>query len=266
MKKTFKNFIEIYKVFGRLSNRRLRFVPIENYSGLSYFSFVYLLLTLHNNASEFCLKYLQFLQKNELSKLYHVRHKETSMFYTMEVSPRDSSSKAPISPYVQQPTTRFSPFLVNLQFTFQTRSKFYYILDFPGKETLSQRAKSFGGTFPEPQARFYAAEILIALEELHNFSLAYSELSLDTVYVEPSGHVMLWRNFCGKFYWSKRECVCSLHGFSHGDPCNNNHEPKSDFDFQEDWRTFGSVLYTMLTGKNSPSSVTNDRYVQHLEV
>ena len=188
------------------------------------------------------------------------------MFYTMEVSPRDSSSKAPISPYVQQPTTRFSPFLVNLQFTFQTRSKFYYILDFPGKETLLQRAKSFGGTFPEPQARFYAAEILIALEELHNFGLAYNELSLDTVYVEPSGHVMLWRNFCGKFYWSKRECVCSLHGFSHGDPCNNNHEPKSDFDFQEDWRTFGSVLYTMLTGKNAPSSVTNDRYVQHLEV
>ena len=244
----------------------MRFVPIENYSGLSYFSFVYLLLTLHNNASEFCLKYLQFLQKNELSKLYHVRHKETSMFYTMEVSPRDSSSKAPISPYVQQPTTRFSPFLVNLRFTFQTRSKFYYILDFPGKETLLQRAKSLGGTFPEPQARFYAAEILIALEELHNIGLAYNELSLDTVCVEPSGHVMLWRNFCGKFYWSKRECVCSLHGFSHGDPCNNNHEPKSDFDFQEDWRTFGSVLYTMLTGKNSPGCVTNDRYVQHLEV
>ena len=179
----------------------------------------------------------------------------------MEVSPRYLNSKAPISSQVQQPTTLFSPLLVNLRFTFQTRSKFYYILDFPGKQTLLQRVESFGGTFPEQLVRTYAAEILVALEELHNSGLAYNELSLDKAYVDSSGHVVLWRNFCGKFYWSKRECVCSLHGFCPGDPCNNSHHPRSDFEFEEDWKTFGSVIYTMLTGKNSPSSVTNDRYV-----
>lgn len=219
-----------------------------------------LLFTLYNNISKFHLNCLQFLQRNGFSKLYQVRHKQTGQFFTMEVVPRDMNSRAPVSPYVQQTNSSFSQFWVNLRFTFQTRSKFYYILDFPGRQTLSQRIKSYGGIIPEVIVRFYAAEILIALEELHKSCLAYKDLSLDTVYLDTEGHVIIWRSFCGKFYWSKRECVCSLDGFCHGDPCDNNHNLKSDFDFQEDWKSFGGAIYAMLTGKSHPRT-SNDWYV-----
>ena len=178
----------------------------------------------------------------------------------MEVSPRDVTSKAPVSPYIQRTKSSFSQFWVSLQFTFQTRSKFYYILDFPGRQTLSQRIRSSGGLFPELIARFCAAEILIALGELHNSCLAYKDLTPDTVYLDSEGHVVIWRSFCGKFYWSKYECVCSLDGFCHGDPCDNNHNLKSEFDFQEDWRSFGSVICAMLTGESYPRPA-NERYV-----
>lgn len=178
----------------------------------------------------------------------------------MEVAPRDINSKAPVSPYVQLTKTVLSPFWANLRFTFQTRSKFYYILDFAGSQTLSQRVKSCGGYIPESVARFYAAEIAIALEEFHNSCLVYNDLALDMVYLDSEGHVVLWRSFCGKFYWTKRECVCSLSGFCHGDPCDNNHNLKSDFDFQEDWKTFGSVLNAMLTGDGYTRGSKN-RYV-----
>jgi len=154
----------------------------------------------------------------------------------MEVAPRDVNSKAPVSPYVQLTKPLFSSFWVSLRFTFQTRSKFYYILDFAGKETLSKRVKSFGGCVAESMARFYAAEIALALEEFHSTCLAYKDLALDMVHLDSEGHIVLWRNFCGKFYWSKHECVCSLGGFCHGDPCDNNHNIKSEFDFQQDWK------------------------------
>lgn len=175
----------------------------------------------------------------------------------MEVAPRDINSKAPSNPYVQQTTACFSPFWVSLRFTFQTRSKFYYILDFAGKQTLSQRIKSCDGLIPELVARFYAAEILIALDELHNSCLAYKDLSPDTVYLDSDGHVVIWRSFCGKFYWSKRECACSLDGFCHGDPCGNNHNLKSEFDFQQDWKSLGSVIKAMLIGEGYTRTANN---------
>ena len=206
------------------------------------------------------MNYFQFLQRNGFSKLFQVRQKDTGAFYTMEVAPRDVNSKAPVSPYVQQTTSCFSRFWVSLRFTFQTRSKFYYILDFAGKETLSQRIRSCGGLFSEQVVRFYAAEIIIALEELHNSCLAYKDLTIDTVYLDSEGHVVIWRSFCGKFYWSKHECVCSVEGFCHGDPCDNNHNLKSEFDFQEDWKSLGSVMNAMLAGEGY-SRASNNRYV-----
>lgn len=198
-----------------------------------------------------CFEVESFIQRNGSSKLYQVKHKESGEFFTMEVSPRDENSKAPISPYVQQTNSTLSRFWVNLRFTFQTRSKFYYILDFVGKESLKHRITSFGSSLiPVELLQFYAAEILIALEELHQASLAYKDLSLETVYLDSEGHVVMWRSFCGKFYWSKQECVCSLKSFHHGDPCENNHNLKSEFDFQEDWKSFGAVIKDMFNGES----------------
>ena len=180
----------------------------------------------------------------------------------MEVSPRDENSKAPISPYVQQTNSTLSRFWVNLRFTFQTRSKFYYIFDFVGKESLKHRITSFGNSLiPVELLQFYAAEILIALEELHQASLAYKDLSLETVYLDSEGHVVMWRSFCGKFYWSKQECVCSLKSFHHGDPCENNHNLKSEFDFQEDWKSFGAIIKDMFNGESCLRTQT-ERYVK----
>lgn len=193
----------------------------------------------------------QFLQRNEFSKLYQVKNNEDGRKYSMEVSPRHANSRAPVSPYVQLTKTTLSSFWVSLRFTFQTRSKFYFILDFAGGQTLSQKLNICGGKFSEPLARFYAAEIVVALEELHSFRLAYKDLDLDVVYVDSESHIKLWRSFCGKLYWGQSECVCSLAGFCHGDPCNNNHNLTSEFDFQEDWKALGRVINTMLTGDNN---------------
>ena len=193
----------------------------------------------------------QFLQRNEFSKLYQVKSKEDGKIYLMEVSPRDANSRAPVSPYVQLTKTLLSSFWVSLRFAFQTRSKFYFILDFAGGQTLSRKLKFYGGKIPEPLARFYAAEIVVALEELHSFRLAYKDLDLDAVYVDSEGHIKLWRSFCGKLYWVHGECICSLAGFFHGDPCNNNHNVTNEFDFQEDWKALGTVINAILTGDHN---------------
>ena len=64
------------------------------------------------------------------------------------------------------------PFILPLRFAFQTRLRLFIVLDYcPGGELfyhLNQRQR-----FPESMARFYAAEIILALEHLHKSGVVY---------------------------------------------------------------------------------------------
>ena len=59
-----------------------------------------------------------------------------------------------------------SPFIVKLHFAFQTPERLYFVIDFlnGGELFFHLRQES---RFNEERARFYAAEIVLALECLH---------------------------------------------------------------------------------------------------
>ena len=59
-----------------------------------------------------------------------------------------------------------SPFIVKLHYAFQTPTKLYFILDFLNGGELFHHLKQ-EGRFTEERTRFYAAEIVIAIECLH---------------------------------------------------------------------------------------------------
>lgn len=62
------------------------------------------------------------------------------------------------------------PFIVSLRYAFQTPQKLYFILDYcAGGELFFHLSKM--GKFSEDLARFYAAEMVLALEYLHNLGI-----------------------------------------------------------------------------------------------
>ena len=69
-------------------------------------------------------------------------------------------------------TSLESPFLVGLKFSFQTASELFLVTDFKsGGELFWHLQKE--SRFSEERARFYIAELVLALEHLHKYDIVY---------------------------------------------------------------------------------------------
>ncbi|ORZ38002.1 kinase-like domain-containing protein [Catenaria anguillulae PL171] len=82
------------------------------------------------------------------------------------------------------------PFLVGLQYAFQTPAKLYLVLDYVNGGELFfhlQRERRF----PEDRVRFYAAEIVSALEYLHSLGIMYRDLKPENILLDRDGHIAL---------------------------------------------------------------------------
>lgn len=79
---------------------------------------------------------------------------------------------------------------MKLHFAFQTPERLYFVIDFlNGGELFFHLRKS--GRFDEGRARFYASEILLALECLHNNKIIYRDLKPENVILDSEGHIKL---------------------------------------------------------------------------
>lgn len=65
-----------------------------------------------------------------------------------------------------------NPFVVNLKYSFQSADKLYLALAFVNGGELFHHLQ-MEGSFSEERAKYYAAELLIALECLHRFNIIY---------------------------------------------------------------------------------------------
>ena len=82
------------------------------------------------------------------------------------------------------------PFIVKLHYAFQTPERLYFVIDFlNGGELFFHLRKEM--KFNEDRTRFYAAEILLALECLHSNGIIYRDLKPENVILDSEGHIKL---------------------------------------------------------------------------
>ncbi|KAK4282332.1 hypothetical protein QN277_013723 [Acacia crassicarpa] len=84
------------------------------------------------------------------------------------------------------------PFLPTLYTHFETETFSCLVMEFcPGGDLHALRQRQTRKYFSEHAARFYVAEVLLALEYLHMLGIIYRDLKPENVLVREDGHIML---------------------------------------------------------------------------
>mmetsp|Transcript_33977 Transcript_33977/g.44850 ORF Transcript_33977/g.44850 Transcript_33977/m.44850 type:complete len:433 (+) Transcript_33977:206-1504(+) len=84
------------------------------------------------------------------------------------------------------------PFIPCLFGTFQNETDVFFVMEYiPGGELFSRLISSKNGRFPVEVAKFYACEVLCALEHAHSKGYVYRDLKPENVLIDEEGHIRL---------------------------------------------------------------------------
>ncbi|XP_021671243.2 serine/threonine-protein kinase RHS3 isoform X2 [Hevea brasiliensis] len=139
---------------------------------------------------------LRRLGYGDIGSVYLVELRGTSAHFAMKVM--DKASLASRNKLLRAQTEREilglldHPFLPTLYSYFETNKFYCLVMEFcSGGNLHSLRQRQPNKYFTEEAARFYASEVLLALEYLHMLGIVYRDLKPENVLVRNEGHIML---------------------------------------------------------------------------
>lgn len=147
-----------------------------------------------DEVDENSFQFIAILGKGAFGEVYQVVHRGTQQVYAMKILKKSTVFGRNLVRYAMTERNVLSssrhPFIVPLHFAFQTTKHLALVLEFcPGGNLAQLIARH--RKLKEPLARLYAAEILLALEHLHEQNILYRDLKPANVVLDIKGHAML---------------------------------------------------------------------------
>jgi len=201
---------------------------------------------------------MKVIGKGSYGKVMLVRHRTEGNVYAMKMLRKENVVKRNQVEHTKTERnvleTVSHPFIVNLVYAFQTPKKLYFVLEYcPGGELFFHLSRA--GRFSEGRCRFYASEILLAIEYLHRLNIIYRDLKPENILLDADGHVKL-TDFGLSKEGVKDNCsansMCGTPEYLAPEILDKRGHGKA-----VDWYSLGALAYEMLTGL--PPFYTRDR-------
>ncbi|TID29254.1 hypothetical protein CANINC_002050 [Pichia inconspicua] len=134
------------------------------------------------------------------------------------------------------------PFLIRMWGTFQDSKNLFMVMDYiEGGELFSLLRKS--QRFPNPVAKFYAAEVILALEYLHSHNIIYRDLKPENILLDRNGHIKLTDFGFAKEVQTVTWTLCGTPDYIAPEVITTKPYNKS-----VDWWSLGILIFEMLAG------------------
>lgn len=140
------------------------------------------------------------------------------------------------------------PFIVELFGTFQDPKRIFFVMEYvAGGELFSRLRKK--DAFAPSVAKFYLAEILLALQYIHESGYAYRDLKPENILLDEEGHCKVvdfgFSRACGTTDMMKTNVGTP----AYLSPEQLNGKFTNGYSRIIDWWSFGIITYELMTGK-----------------
>jgi protein kinase X len=164
---------------------------------------------------------LKTLKKTEIIRLKQVEHIKAEKSIMMRIG---------------------HPFIVNMFASFKDKKNLYMLMEFViGGELFSQLRKV--GRFGNDTARFYAAEIVLALQYLHSQNIVYRDLKPENLLIDKDGHMKITDFGFAKVVEDRTWTLCGTPEYLAPEIIQSKGHGKA-----VDWWALGILIYEMLAG------------------
>lgn len=135
-----------------------------------------------------------------------------------------------------------NPFIIRMWGTFQDARNLFMVIDYiEGGELFSLLRKSH--RFPNPVAKFYAAEVTLALEYLHSHNIIYRDLKPENILLDRNGHIKITDFGFAKEVFTVTWTLCGTPDYIAPEVITTKPYNKS-----VDWWSLGVLIFEMLAG------------------
>ncbi|KAI9140151.1 kinase-like domain-containing protein [Paraphysoderma sedebokerense] len=142
------------------------------------------------------------------------------------------------------------PFLIQCHEAFTSQTELFLLLEFVGGGDMATQLAKFT-KFNPYRTKFYAAEILLGVMELHRLGIVYRDLKPENILLRTDGHIVLtdfglskmFRKAPGDDGEVRTKTFAGTAEYLAPEILRDE-----EYGFAVDWWSFGTLVYEMLTG------------------
>lgn len=180
--------------------------------------------------------------------VYLSEYKNKGTFYAQKVIEKSEIIRSNELNYIKNEMNIMKsinfPFTIYLEHFFKDNRYIYFIIPFISGGELHQHLRK-SNKFDEEEARFFGAQVVMAIEYLHALHIVYRDLKPENLLIDRTGYLKLSDFGFSKILKTRTYTLCGTPEFLAPEIILSK-----GYGMSVDWWAFGVLLFEMVSGKS----------------